>query len=193
MWTKPWRLTEGIVIGCGLVITGLLLQCTMGAIDWKLFAWPVNIFVLALFVIAATMMHLMRKRSYVCQWLSSHDAAISSMGWAALLTIIMGLTRQAAGTATGHEHSLVDLIGINRCLSWWPFVLIYVWLTLSLALTVLRKHVYPAQHPIHGNAHRPADGTAVWNTGQRRHATPQDDDQDRPTRVARSRRPGQHP
>lgn len=139
MWTKPWRLTEGIVIGCGLVITGLLLQCTMGAIDWKLFAWPVNIFVLALFVIAATMMHLMRKRSYVCQWLSSHDAAISSMGWAALLTIIMGLTRQAAGTATGHEHSLVDLIGINRCLSWWPFVLIYVWLTLSLALTVLRR------------------------------------------------------
>lgn len=138
MWTKPWRLTEGIVIGCGLVVTGMMLQCTMGAIDWKHFASPVNIIVLVLFVIAAVVMHVMRNRSYVCRWLSSHEAAIASMSWAVVLTLIMGLTRQTT-SPSGHEHSLVDLIGINRCLSWWPFVLIYMWLTLSLSLTVLRR------------------------------------------------------
>lgn len=139
MWTKPWRLTEGIVIGCGLVITGLLLQCSMGAVDWQLLAWPVNIIVMAVFVGSAVAMHLMRKRSYVCRWMSSHEAAIASMGWAVVLTLIMGVTRQAAGPMGNGERSLADIVGITRCLSWWPFVLVYMWLTLSLALTVMRR------------------------------------------------------
>lgn len=139
MWTKPWRLTEGIVIGCGLVVTGLLLQCSMGAINWQLFAWPVNIILMAVFIAAVVTMHLMRSRSYVCRWMSSHEAAIASMGWAVALTLIMGLTRQAAGPMEERQHSLLDIVGITRCLSWWPFVLIYLWLTLSLALTVMRR------------------------------------------------------
>lgn len=139
MWTEPWRLTEGIVIGCGLVVTGLLMQCSMGAINWQLLAWPVNIIIMALFAIVATGMHAARKRSYVCRWMSSHEAAIASMGWAVALTLVMGLTRQAAGPAGDDKHSLADLVGITRCLSWWPFVLVYMWLTLSLALTVMRR------------------------------------------------------
>ena len=46
MWSKPWSYKEGLVIGAGLLVIGLLLQMTVGAIHWDLFACPVNVIVL---------------------------------------------------------------------------------------------------------------------------------------------------
>ena len=43
MWNRPWGYKEGCLIGAGLLITGLLLQVTIGEINWSLFAYPVNI------------------------------------------------------------------------------------------------------------------------------------------------------
>ena len=36
MWSKPWSYKEGLVIGAGLLVIGLLLQMTVGAIHWDL-------------------------------------------------------------------------------------------------------------------------------------------------------------
>ena len=139
MWIKPWKLTEGFIIGSGLVLTGLLLQLTVGPIDWSTFAWPVNLIVLVAFLAIALTAHLLRKRVYACQWLGSHDAAITSISWAVVLTLIMGLTRQSAGINPHGDRSLLEVVGITQCLTWWPFALIYTWLTLSLALAVFRR------------------------------------------------------
>ena len=38
MWSKPWSYKEGLTIGTGLLIIGILLQMTVGAINWDLFA-----------------------------------------------------------------------------------------------------------------------------------------------------------
>ena len=35
MWSKPWSYKEGLVIGAGLLVIGLLLQMTVGAINWQ--------------------------------------------------------------------------------------------------------------------------------------------------------------
>ena len=35
MWSKPWSYTEGLTIGAGLLIIGILLQMTVGAINWQ--------------------------------------------------------------------------------------------------------------------------------------------------------------
>ena len=45
MWSKPWSYKEGLTIGTGLLIIGILLQMTVGAINWDLFACPVNVIV----------------------------------------------------------------------------------------------------------------------------------------------------
>lgn len=42
MWIRPWGFKEGCLIGAGLLVTGWLLQITIGEIDWSLFAYPVN-------------------------------------------------------------------------------------------------------------------------------------------------------
>lgn len=50
MWIRPWGFKEGCLIGAGLLVTGWLLQITIGEIDWSLFAYPVNIIVLVLYI-----------------------------------------------------------------------------------------------------------------------------------------------
>ena len=78
MWSKPWSYKEGLVIGAGLLVIGLLLQMTVGAIHWDLFACPVNVIVLVVYIIALVAMHLLRKRVYLFGWLSHYSAAVSS-------------------------------------------------------------------------------------------------------------------
>ena len=42
MWNKPYTLKEGTAIVAGLLVTGGLLQVTLGPLEWGLFAWPAN-------------------------------------------------------------------------------------------------------------------------------------------------------
>ena len=65
MWSKPWSYKEGLVIGAGLLVIGILLQMAVGAINWGLFACPVNAIVLVVYIIALVAMHLLRKRVYL--------------------------------------------------------------------------------------------------------------------------------
>ena len=95
MWSKPWSYKEGLVIGAGLLVIGLLLQMTVGAIHWDLFACPVNVIVLVVYIIALVAMHLLRKRVYLFGWLSHYSAAVSSLLWVVGMTVVMGLIRQA--------------------------------------------------------------------------------------------------
>ena len=64
MWSNPWSYKEGLIIGAGLLVIGALLQITVGGINWNLFAWPVNLIVLSVYIIVLIAMHLLRKRVY---------------------------------------------------------------------------------------------------------------------------------
>lgn len=136
MWNKPWGYKEGITIGAGLFIAGLLLQFSVGPIDWNILAWPVNLICLCLLLLTLAVMHLLRDKAYALRWLSSTTAAVSSLIWTAAMTAIMGLTRQVSPVSS--EHTLADLIGFSRMTSCWPFVLLYLWMTICLGLTILR-------------------------------------------------------
>ena len=131
MWQRPWSFKEGIIIGCGLLATGALLQASVGRIDWALTEWPANAALLGLFVAILVVMHLLRRKYYALAWLSCVTSAICSMAFAVLVTVVLGLVAQApSGTP--------DAGFFAQLLSAWPFVLVYAWLTLSLGLTVLR-------------------------------------------------------
>ena len=119
MWSKPWSYKEGLVIGAGLLVIGLLLQMTVGAIHWDLFACPVNVIVLVVYIIALVAMHLLRKRVYLFGWLSHYSAAVSSLLWVVGMTVVMGLIRQAPS-----GHAPADLLGFSQMISSWPFVLL---------------------------------------------------------------------
>lgn len=134
MWKKPWGYKEGLACGAGLFATGLLLQGIVGDIRWDLFAWPVNIIVLVLYLLLLAVLYGLRKRVYCFEWLTHYTAAVSSLVCVAAITVVMGLVRQVPAT-----QPAADWIGISKMLSFWPFVLLYIWLVTVLGMTVLRS------------------------------------------------------
>lgn len=124
MWNKPYTLKEGTAIVAGLLVTGGLLQVTLGPLEWGLFAWPANFITLILFIFLLIVAYLLRKRSYFCLFMSTMQAAIPAIAAAAILTLIMGVTKQVA-----EGKRPMDPLGLTKMLSFWPFILVYVWMT----------------------------------------------------------------
>ena len=121
---------EGFLIGGGLLAAGLALELSVGQVKWDAFAWPVNGYVLGGFLVLITIAFLLRKKVYAFQFIGTYQAAIPAMVYAVMLTIIMGLTRQKVGGSW-----------LNDMLSFWPFVLIYVYITVILGVITLRRIV----------------------------------------------------
>ena len=135
MWTKPYGMKEGFLIGGGLMIVGLLLQLSVGPVDWDVFQWPVNGFVLAGFLGIIALIFLLRKRVYGCRFIGTYQAAIPALVYVVVLTIVMGMTRQKSLTSPIEEGSS----WINYMLNFWPFVLIYVYIAVILGQIILRR------------------------------------------------------
>ena len=128
MWIKPYGMKEGFLIGGGLIIAGLMLELSVGPVDWDAFRWPVNGIVLAGFLAIIAIFFLLRKKIYGLQFIGTYKAAIPALVYAVVLTIIMGLTRQE-----------VNGTWLNNMLSFWPFVLIYVYMAVILGQIILRR------------------------------------------------------
>ncbi|MCR5077818.1 MAG: cytochrome c biogenesis protein ResB [Prevotella sp.] len=134
MWNKPYTLKEGTAIVTGLLVTGVLLQVTIGPLEWGFFIWPANIITLILFSLALVAVYALRKRSYFCRFIATMPAAIPAIAAAAVMTLVMGLTRQVA---EGKEP--VDLLGLTKMLNFWPFILVYVWMTAIVGEVTLHQ------------------------------------------------------
>lgn len=124
MWKQPWNYREGTAICGGLLLTGGLLQWSIGAVEWNIFMWPGNIVALAVFMALLGGMRLLAPRCYAFRFMLTPQAAVPALITASLLTALMGVTQQVA-----EGQQAIDPIGLSRMLSFWPFVLTYVWLT----------------------------------------------------------------
>ena len=126
IWTKPYGIKEGFLVGGGLILAGLLLEMSVGPVQWGVFRWPVNAFVLTGFLCLAAVAFLMREKVYVLRFLGTYKATIPALTYVVVLTGVMGLTRQ---TENG--------VWFGNMLTFWPFVLIYAYVALILCITVL--------------------------------------------------------
>lgn len=94
MWNKPWKYREGIAISVGLLITGALLQVSIGPVVWLVFMWPANIIALAILIVALGLFYALRPKVYLFKFMTQVEAAVPALAAASVLTIIMGLSRQ---------------------------------------------------------------------------------------------------
>lgn len=136
MWKRPWKMVEGFSIGAGLVIVGLLLQFSAGPIAWSNLSYPVNIIILACYLLAMALVFALRNKVYSFKFLSSYASAVPALAYAVALTAIMGLTRQMPD-----GHQAADPLGLTRMLSFWPFVLVYIWVSVIVAQATIAKAV----------------------------------------------------
>lgn len=131
MWLRPWKFKEGFLIGGGLLVVGLLWQLTLGPIDWESLARPVNLVLLALLIAALVVAYLFRARIYAIEWMMRCEAAVPALTWALALTLVMGLTPQRESGGSWLEQML----------TFWPFVLMWLWVVVILGLTSL-EHLH---------------------------------------------------
>ena len=124
-----------VLMGAGLLLTGMLLQLTTGAIDWSAFAWPINLILLCGYLLFIGIIYAFHVKVYFFRWLSHYTSVVPALTYAVVLTLIMGVTKQVPD---GHPSN--DPIGFTRMLSFWPFVLMYLWITTILGLAIL-KHL----------------------------------------------------
>lgn len=134
MWNKPWKIGEGTAIAAGLTLVGVMLQLSVGPLDWDIFLWPANIVALALLVLLLVVAYVLRQRVYFFRFMTSMAAAVPAIAFAVVLTIIMGVTRQV-GEGTAPQ----DPLGLTKMLSCWPFILVYVWMTMIVGEVAIHQ------------------------------------------------------
>ena len=123
---------KGFLIGGGIIIIGLILELSVGPVKWETFAWPVNGIVLVGFLTVIIALFLLRKKIPVFRFIGTCQAAIPTLTYAVVLTIIMGMTKQKT-----------DGTWLNSMLTFWPFVLIYVYMAVILGMVILRRRDIP--------------------------------------------------
>ena len=125
MWKHPYTYKEGSAISIGLLVTGGLLQAAVGPLDWIVFMWPGNILALAFLLLLLAVFYALRSRVYFFRFMTTVQAAVPALATAAVLTIVMGLTRQAP-----EGKPAADVLGLTKMLNFWPFILVYLWNTM---------------------------------------------------------------
>ena len=137
--SKSLGMTAGSLVCCGLVAIGMLLQLLAGPVRWNMIAWPVNIVVLAILLLVIVLMHLRHRHVYIFRWMATLQAGIPALVACVMMTMLMGVTRQVP-----EGHVPKDPIGITDMLSFWPFVLLYVWLIVLLGMVCMTRLWHPA-------------------------------------------------
>jgi len=128
MWVKPWRMKEGFLIGGGLLVTGLVLQAAVGPVQWDLLAFPVNLVFLLVFLALLVTAWLLRRKVHLFEWMMHLNAAVPALCFVIALTILMGLIPQ-------RENGGIPWL--SRMLTFWPFVLSYVWMIAIVGLATI--------------------------------------------------------
>ena len=124
---KP-GMKEGFLAGGGLIVAGLVLQAAAGPAGLRCFAAPACIAALALLLVLIGAMYALRRKVPAFEWMMHHSAAVPCLCYAAGLTIVMGLTVQ---TREG------GIPWLSQMLHFWPFLLIWTWLTVITGLATL--------------------------------------------------------
>ena len=132
--SKPLGMTVGGLACCALVAVGLVLQMAAGPVRWDMMAWPVNVIVLAVLLLGIVAMHLFQGKVRLFRWMATLQAGIPAMVACAMMTVLMGVTRQVP---SGHVPA--DPFGITAMLSFWPFVLSYLWLTVLVGMVCMTR------------------------------------------------------
>ena len=143
MKSKPWGITVGGLVCCGFVVVGLLLQMLVGPVRWSWMGRPANFIVLTLLLASIILMHLFRSRVRLFRWMATLQAGIPALVACVMMTMLLGVTRQVPA-----GHVPTDPIGITDMLSFWPFVLVYVWLTLLLGMVCMTRLNHPTWRSI---------------------------------------------
>lgn len=136
LWQYPWKYKEGFVIIISLFFIGLLLEySTNGAGTEAILIFPGNIILAATIIIIITTLSVFRKKLALAQWLESIPAALCSIGFMLLVSLIMGLTLQQSH----NSPEIISKLRFNNVTTSWQYLFANMFLLISLGMVIIKN------------------------------------------------------
>ncbi|MDL2231337.1 cytochrome c biogenesis protein ResB [Porphyromonadaceae bacterium OttesenSCG-928-L07] len=136
IWQMPWDYPESIIITCGILVVGFLLQLTIGSFNFYLLAAPVNLWIGVVLIILC-LASLRIRRSPFVKWLSGVPLSVCLILALLVLSLIMGLTPQVPSNE--NPTSIFSRLGFDNMTHSWAFIFIYFTTLLSLGCLIARR------------------------------------------------------
>ncbi|MDL2257239.1 cytochrome c biogenesis protein ResB [Bacteroidales bacterium OttesenSCG-928-I14] len=136
IWQMPWGYTESIIITCGIIAVGLLLQLSIGSFNFYLLAAPVNLWV-GISIIILSVASLWIGKTRFMKWFTGLPFSVSLISALLVLCLIMGLTPQVPSEAK--TSSFFSRLGFDNMTHSWAFIFIYFITLLSLGCLIIRR------------------------------------------------------
>lgn len=133
MWKFPWRLTESLFFGFGLLLTGFLIEI-FSPVEIIAPSFPYNLIALLLLAGILILCSVFFKKKPFIKWLSGINSAISSIVFFTSLTVLMGLIPQLPT-----DNKIIYNLGLNRITSTFPYAIMLIYFSVSLGLVTLRR------------------------------------------------------
>ena len=137
MWQLPWGYRESIAYVSGIVAISFLLQLSVGKFDLYLLSAPVNLILGGVMILLLLLFSIKRKSRFYL-WFSGVPLCVTLIGAMLIMGIVMGLTPQVI-RSDPFDNTVLSKIGVREMTSFWPFVMTYFLLLLSLGALIVRR------------------------------------------------------
>ncbi|HBF88962.1 MAG TPA: hypothetical protein DDX39_10000 [Bacteroidales bacterium] len=133
MWKFPWKLSESLFFGFGLLLTGFLIEI-VSRVEISAPAWPLNLIVILVFAFIIILCGIFLKNNPFIKWLSGINAAISAIVFFTGLTVLMGLIPQLPT-----DNKFISHLGLNRITSSFPYAILLIYFLTSLGFVTIKR------------------------------------------------------
>lgn len=138
IWQMPWGYPEGIIITCGIMVVGFLLQFAVGSFNFYLLTTPVNLW-LGIIILVLSIASLWISKNRFMKWFTGAPFSVCLISALLILSLIMGLTPQTANPIAENSATVFSRLGFDNMTHSWAFVLIYFVTLLSLGCLIVRR------------------------------------------------------
>jgi len=134
LWDTPWSYAESFLIGFGLLITGFIMEASMGVQHTISLVFPYNLISLTTYLLLLVALYKWAGNHPIVRWLSKVPASITSIVFVTILVMIMGIIPQIHS-----ENYIVNLLGLNHITTNWAFFLIIGLFLTCLGLVTIKR------------------------------------------------------
>ncbi len=134
LWDTPWGYAESFLITFGLLITGFIMEASLGTQTAISLIFPYNLTLLIAYICLLIALYKWASNHPIVRWLSKIPASITSIVFVTLLVMIMGIIPQIHS-----ENYTINLLGLNHITTNWAFLLIIGLFLTCLGLISIKR------------------------------------------------------
>jgi hypothetical protein len=132
-----WGYPESFVVAFEIMMLGFVLEIFLKGRGVRSPHLPYNLYMVLALIIILVIVHVKYRYKPLVKWFSSVPCSVSAISIYALLVLLLGFIPQQGE----NQSRWLQLLGLNHVKNSWPFLLVQLYLLISLGLVVLRKGI----------------------------------------------------